>query len=154
MTRFQTEQTIHRPAQDIWAYAADIVRHPDWMTVTDARVVRGNGTEVGARGRERYKFGPWTWDIEIEVAEAEPGRRIVWRGLGGAPFQMEFFLELEPVGASSTLATYGATIQMRGLWRLLTPVVAMEGKAGPARELQRLKERMEAAPFELSEVRP
>ena len=146
MIRFATEQTIARSALDIWAYAADIVRHPEWMTVTDARVLRGDGTQVGARGRELYKFGPWTWDIEIEVAEAEPGRRIVWRGLGGAPFQMEFSLELEPVGSSSTLATYRAAIQMHGLWRLLTPLVAMEGKAGPARELERLKERMEAAP--------
>jgi uncharacterized protein YndB with AHSA1/START domain len=146
MIRFATEQTIARSALDVWTYAADITRHPEWMAVTNARVLRGEGTQAGARGRERVGFGPWQWDVELEVAEAEPGRRIVWKGLGGAPFQLEVALDLEPVGPSSTHATYLAAIQMRGLWRLLTPLVAMEGKAGPARELRRLKEQVEMVP--------
>lgn len=145
MITFDTEQTIARSASDVWAYAADILRHPEWMGVTNAEVLQGEGTQVGARGRERVGFGPWFWDVEFEVAEAEPGRRIAWRGLGGAPFQMEVSLDLLPDGPTSTRATYRAAIQLHGLWRLLTPLVAMEGKAGPARELQRLKERVERA---------
>jgi hypothetical protein len=35
---------------------------------------------------------------------------------------------------------------MHGPWRLIAPLVAMEGKAGQARELQRLKENVETAP--------
>ena len=46
MIRFQTEQTIDRPAQqEIWTYAADITRHPQWMGVIDARLVSGPATE-------------------------------------------------------------------------------------------------------------
>jgi uncharacterized membrane protein len=146
MIRFETQQTIARPAQDVWTYAADILRHPEWMAVTDARVVRGQGTQAGARGRARSRFGPFEWDVEFEVAEAEPGRRIVWRAVGGAPFQLEVALDLEPFGPASTRATYRAAIQLHGLWRLLTPFVAIEGRAGPARELQSLKERVEAGP--------
>ena len=48
--------------------------------------------------------------------------------------------------ADSTKATYRADIRLHGLWRLISPMVAMEGKAGPARELQRLKAQVEAAP--------
>ena len=146
MTRFVAEQRIARPAQDVWTYAADIVRHTEWMTVTDARIVRGDGTQVGARGRERMRFGPFGWDVEFEVADAEPGRRIAWRAVGGAPFDLEVALDLEPMGTASTKASYGADIRLHGLWRLLSPMVAMEGKAGPARELQRLKAQVEAAP--------
>jgi hypothetical protein len=51
MTSFVAEQTIARSAQDVWTYAADIVRHTEWMTVTDAGIVHGDGTQVGARGR-------------------------------------------------------------------------------------------------------
>ncbi len=141
-----SEQTIERSAQDVWVYAADIVRHPDWMTVTDARIVRGDGTQMGARGRERLRFGPFGWDVEFEVAEAEPGRRIAWRSVSGAPFDLTVWLNLEPIGPASTKAIYGADIQLHGLWRLLSPMVAMEAKAGPARELQRLKTQVEAAP--------
>jgi uncharacterized membrane protein len=140
------EQVIERSAQDIWAYAANIVRHAEWMTVTDARVVQGDGTRVGGRGRERLRFGPFAWDVEFEVAEAEPGRRIAWKSIAGAPFDLTVTLDLEPRGPASTKARYGADIQLHGVWRLLAPIVAMEAKAGPARELQRLKTQVETAP--------
>ena len=145
MTSFVAQQTIARSADDVWAYASDIVRHAEWMTVTDARIVHGDGTQVGAHGRERMRFGPFGWDIEFEVAEATPGRRIVWRSVAGAPFNLVVSLELEPVGPTSTKATYGADIQLHGLWRLIGPIVAMEGKAGPERELRRLKAQVEGA---------
>ena len=146
MITSQTEQTIERDATEIWAYAADIARHPEWMSVTDAAILRGVGSEVGSRGRERLALGPFKWDVEFEVAEAVAGRRIVWRSIAGAPFDLEVSLDLAPVGPTSTRATYGARLQPHGLWRLLGPVMAAEGKAGPERELRRLKENLEAAP--------
>lgn len=152
MTRFVTEQTIARSVDEVWGYAADILRHPEWMTVTDARIVQGAGTEVGARGRERMRFGPFGWDVEFEVVDAVPGRRIAWRSIGGAPFDLEVALDLEAAGPSSTRATYGADIRLRGRWRLLEPLVAMEGKAGPARELGRLRDLVEAAPTVVPEM--
>jgi hypothetical protein len=78
------------------------------------------------------------------VADAAPGRRIVWKAVSGAPFDHDVALDLEPVGPASTKATYGADVRLHGLWRLLSPMVAMEGRAGPARELQRLKAQVEA----------
>lgn len=146
MSRFEAQQTIARSADAVWTYAADIVRHAEWMTVSDARVVRGQGTQIGARGRERMRFGPFGWDVEFEVAEADPGRRIAWKAISGAPFDLDVSLDVEPLGPSTTKATYGAEIRLRGIWRLLSPLVAMEAKAGPARELERLKDRVEAAP--------
>ena len=143
MTRFVTEQTIARSADEVFAYAADIERHPEWMTVTDALVLDGPGTRTGARGRERVRFGPFGWDVELEVAEATAGRRIVWKAVDGAPFDLAVSLDLESEGLTSTKATYGADIRLRGLWRLLGPMVAMEGKAGPERELRRLKAHLE-----------
>ena len=89
------------------------------MTVTDARVLEGPGTRAGARGRERMRFGPFGWDVEFEVAEATPGRRIVWKAVDGAPFDLAVSLDLEPLGPTSTRARYGADIRLHGLWRLL-----------------------------------
>jgi hypothetical protein len=101
---------------------------------------------VGARGRETVRFGPFRWDGEIEVSEAEPGRRIVWKSVQGVPFDLTVTLDLEPLGPALTKARYGADIRLHGIWRLLSPIVAMEAKAGPARELSRLKAQVEAAP--------
>ena len=143
MSRFVSEATIARSAEDVWAYAADIFRHSEWMAVADARAIEGDGTRIGARGRERMRFGPFDWDVEIEVADAVPGRRIVWRAVGGVPFENEVALDLEAVGPASTKATYVADIRLHGLWRLLSPMVAMETKGGSARELERLKTQLE-----------
>ena len=73
MIQSKTEQTIERPAADIWAYAADILRHPEWMGVTDARLMRGTGADAGSRGRERLALGPFKWDVVFEVTEAVAG---------------------------------------------------------------------------------
>lgn len=143
MSTFSTQQTIARSPDDVWTYAADILRHPEWMSVSDARILEGPGTRAGARGRERMRLGPFAWDVEFEVTEAVPGRRIVWETVEGAPFDLAVSLDLEPVSATSTRARYGADVRLRGLWRLLGPIVAMETKAGPARELGRLKAQLE-----------
>ena len=37
---------------EVWEYAADIDRHPTWMSVIDARIVHGRSTDVGARAHE------------------------------------------------------------------------------------------------------
>jgi hypothetical protein len=66
--------------------------------------------------------------------------------MSGAPFDLEVSLDLEPAGPASTRATYGAAIQAHGIWRLLSPLMAMEGKAGPERELHRLKQNVEKDP--------
>ena len=145
MRRYEAQVTIDRPADEVWAYAADILRHPEWMNVADAHVVRGEGTQVGARGRERLVLGPIKWDVAFEVAEADPGRRIVWRAVDDPRLGVEVGLDLDPTGPATTRATYHGAIGLKGRWRLLTPLVAMEGPAGIRRELQRLKERVEAA---------
>jgi uncharacterized protein YndB with AHSA1/START domain len=145
MSRFECEATIARPAQDIWTYAADTLRHPDWMTVADARIVRGEGGQVGDRGRERLLFGPFKLDAEFEVVEADRGRRIVWRSVDNPWFEGELSLDLEPVGPTAARATYRSVFQLRGGWRLLMPLVAMEGPAGVCRELHRLKANVETA---------
>jgi uncharacterized membrane protein len=144
---------IERPATDVWAYAADIVRHPEWMSVSDASLVRGTGSDVGSRGRERLVLGPFRWDVEFEVAEAVSGRRIAWRSISGAPFDIRISLALDVVGPTTTRATYGAAIQPHGLWRLLSPLLAAEGKAGPERELRRLKENLERPAATVASIR-
>jgi uncharacterized membrane protein len=143
MSRFEADATIDRPADAVWEYAADILRHPDWMTVADAHVLRGQGTEVGARGRERLLLGPFKWDVEFEVVAAEPGRRLVWRSVDDPRVDLEVGLALEPIGPNATRAVYHGSVAMRGRWRLLAPLIAMEGSAGVRRELARLKTNVE-----------
>ena len=150
MIRFQTEQTIDRPAQDIWTYAADITRHPEWMGVIDARLVSGHATDIGARGVERTKLGPRTFEVGLEVSESIPAQRIAWRMDGRSPFIGEVTLALESLGPDRTRAVWSGGIGLTGWWRLVEPLIATEVRAGEAAELRRLKERLELAPASAS----
>ena len=151
MSTFEAEAEINRSAEDVWTYAADILRHPEWMSVDTAEVLAGDATRTGARGRERALLGPLRLDVELEVAEAEAGRRLLWRAVDPR-FDWEVGLELQPSGPTSVRARYFGAIRLHGRWRLLAPLVAMEGPAGIKRELAQLKARVEAAPLAVAAV--
>jgi uncharacterized protein YndB with AHSA1/START domain len=141
---FRSEQTIDRSAMDVWEYAADIDRHPTWMSVIDARIVQGRSTEVGSRAHENVKIGPRRQTIVFEVAEADPGRRLAYRVLSG-PMRGDVAMDLEAVGPASTKVVWAGSLGLTGLMRLLEPLFAGEMGASDA-ELVRLKARLEAQP--------
>jgi uncharacterized protein YndB with AHSA1/START domain len=146
MIRFRTEQTIERPAQEIWSYAADISHHAEWMGVIDSRLVSGQATDIGARGVERMKLGPRTFEVGFEVSKSIPAQRIAWRMDGGSPFTGEVTLDLEALGPDRTRAVWSGSVGLTGLWRLIEPLIATEVRTSEAGELRRLKESLEMAP--------
>src|SRR5438445_3302625 len=146
MIRFKTEQTVERSAEDVWAYAADIRRHPEWMGVTSARILSGEGTKVGSAAVERMKLGPRSIEVGFEVSASIPAQRIAWRVAGGAPMAGEVALDLEALGPARTRAVWSGWVALTGLLRLIEPLMAGEIANGEAAELRRLKENLEATP--------
>lgn len=146
MSTYEATVTINRPADEIWRYATDILRHPDWMNASDPRILVGTGSHVGDRGKEVLHLGPIKLDMAFEVSRAEPGRRIAWRAVDDPSLDYEVALELEPIDPESTRATYRATVTLRGRWRLIAPLMMMEGAAGVKRELELLKVQVEGRP--------
>ena len=142
MISYRFEETIERPPEAVWAYATDIARHPEWMGVLDAAVVAGDPTQPGAIGRESIRVGPRTYAMRLTVAAAKPGRLIAWT-IDGGPMAGEARLELESAG-SGTRVAWSGDVQMKGLWRLLEPLVGAEMRSGEQAELGRLKARLEA----------
>ncbi len=145
MAKVEAEMTIARPAEEVWAVAADTLRHPRWMTVESAEALKGDGSHEGDRGRERGRMGPMSFMGEFTVTEAMPGQRITWRVDSGPPYDGHFFLELTPIDASTTRARYGADLRMKGLMRLLEPFMGGEAKSEIANELAKLKALVESS---------
>ena len=116
MITFETEQTIAASAEDVWTYAADIRRHPEWMGVTNARLVSGTGNEVGAQAIEQMKMGPRTIDVEFTVTESIPASRLRWTVAGRTPLRGDVTLELESLAADRTRAVWSGSIGMIGAW--------------------------------------
>jgi uncharacterized membrane protein len=120
-------------------------RHADWMGAPGT-LKSGSSTEIGGRVGYVFKVGPFTFDALAEVTAAEPGKRIAWRIVEGAPFTATYTLDLEPTGNATTQAAWSGSMQPKGVWRLLTPLFAMEAKEGEAKELRKLKTLVEATP--------
>ena len=130
MTRYEAQAEIARSADEVWTYAADILRHPEWMAVScrpgfcPATERRSGPAGLGGRSSVRFKS-----DIEFEVAEAEPGRRLQWRSTDPR-FDYVVTLDLEPVGpADSRARVHGG---LRHARRLAAAVAARRarGRAG------------------------
>jgi hypothetical protein len=109
------------------------------MNVMSAEIRSGSSTQVGSRAVERVRMGPRHFDVELEVAEAEPGRRAAWRIVGGGPLTGDVVLDLAPTADRGTRATWSGNFGLTGLWRLLEPLMARELAAGEADELRRLR---------------
>ena len=144
MIKFESEQTIDRSAEDVWAYAADVMQHPKWMAIQDATVIRGAPGEVGTIFRETIKMGPRRYAAELVVSESVPARTLAWRVTDGAPLAGEARLDLEPLGPGRTRARWSGAFRLTGLWRVIGPIMAGEVRSSEAAELVRLKEILEA----------
>jgi len=143
MITFESQQIIDRPAMDIWLYAADMATHTEWMDVMEVRPLEGAPRAVGARAIERIKFGPKQLDVEFETSESIPGQRVAWRSTGSGPIETQATLDLQADGPNRTRVTWSGSFGLRGLWRILEPIVAGEMRGSEASELRRLKERTE-----------
>jgi hypothetical protein len=66
------------------------------MNVMSAEIRSGSSTQVGSRAVERVRMGPRHFDVELEVAQVEPARRVAWRIVGDGPLTGEVALELAP----------------------------------------------------------
>lgn len=144
MIKFESEQTIDRSADDVWAYAVDVVQHPKWMAIEDAAIVRGASGEVGTAFRETIKMGGRRYAADLVVSESVPGRVVAWRVTGGIPMAGEARLELEQVAVGRTKARWSGGFRLTGLWRLVEPMMAGEVRSSEAAELVRLKGILEA----------
>lgn len=144
MPTFRVEETIDRPPAEVWAYAADLTHHTEWMGVTASELLAGRPTEAGARGRQTMRFGPVTRDYSIELEEAEPGRTATWAFERPRAFRGRVGLELSAAGSAATHVVYRGRIELQGAWRLLAPLIALELRENEPRELRRLKELLES----------
>jgi hypothetical protein len=144
MIKFRSEATIARPVTDVRAFLSKTDRYREWMPVDNVHMIRGGSDQsgsvvamsMGGPGGKRY-------DMEFEIADASP-QRFVWRTLRGGPMVGEYRAELEPVDAANTHVVYAGEVSLKGIWRLLSPLVARELRNGEASELKKMKQILEA----------
>jgi len=144
MIRFQANTEIDRPVEQVFAYLIDFENAPKWQSgVVTSKLATPGPLRKGSKFDEVVKLGPWRMPATCEITEVEGSRRAAFRTTSRGPVEYggEFLLEHQGLG---TKVTVSGTMFLKGLWRLLEPVMAGEIKKETARELQRLKSELEA----------
>ena len=136
---FAVEETIDRPAGEVWEALTDWSNAHRWMPGVDRMEAQGEtaeGTEIRfqARNAERASV----------IAHCETGRSIVLRSVQGG-VTADYTYELHPAGESATRVTLVAECRFRGLlFLLMSPLIRRAIRSADGVQLERLKKVVEA----------
>ncbi|HKP51881.1 MAG TPA: SRPBCC family protein [Chloroflexia bacterium] len=145
MIKVSTSTTIARPADQVFAYLADVTKQPEWEpTVLACRLNSSEPMREGSTATQTMKDKESKRDVTLTVAEYEVGRRIQFEKQW--PYPISFGWVIEPNG-SGTQVTYLVELGVQGMMRALLSVMrvlsALGLKTPIHRDLNNIKKRIE-----------
>ncbi len=138
-----TETVIRRPREEVAAYAGDPTNAPEWYA-NIASVEWQTPPPVGIGSRMDFvaTFLGRRLAYTYEVAEFDPGRRLVMRTADG-PFPMETTYTWEPAGEGATRMTLRNRGRPTGFSRVAGAVMAPAMRRANRADLARLRALLE-----------
>ena len=136
VVRVEHTVEIARPAEDVFAFLADVSRVPEWQRSAVESRADGPLAE-GVRIHERRHFLGHDERTELEVTAFEPGRRLALRTLRG-PVKLTIDHVLNEQDGQTTLHVT-AQGRAHGLLRLAGPAVTAKARQEMRRDFERLK---------------
>jgi uncharacterized protein YndB with AHSA1/START domain len=136
---------IARPPADVFRYATDPTRFPEWQyDVVSVRMEDDAPAGVGSRFTTTRRIGSGEQTMTQEITEVSPPARWAARGVAG-PIRPRATIAIEPLrdGAASRV-TFSLDFEGHGVGVPLVPVVRrMAAKGAPTsyRNLKQLLER-------------
>ncbi len=130
--------TIGRPRQEVAGYAMDPARDTEWIAAFNrVEVLTEPPVGVGTRVRRVARFLGRTIDYVLEIAEHEPGRRVVMRSVR-SPFPMVITYRFadDPAGTRASIRVQG---DAGGFYRLAEPLLAGRVRGDVRADLRRLQ---------------
>ena len=117
MPEIRLSRSVAAPPSRVWPHLADAERWPAWMPgLRSSTVTNGLEEGVGRRQRLQLAYGGQAAEIELEITDWEPERRIGWRHLSetvggrGQDFvrDVRTRILLKPSGAGSEVTVEGS----------------------------------------------
>ncbi|MDX1615177.1 MAG: SRPBCC family protein [Candidatus Promineifilaceae bacterium] len=94
---------VERPAEEVFAFVADIGRLQEWVEVIqDARPTSDRQNVVGATYLVTARFAGRTMEIPSRIEVYEPGRQYGYRAWGSLPYVSTITLEAAGDGTQVT----------------------------------------------------
>ena len=135
--RFDLEVRIARPVADVFAYLTDVRNVPEWQE----SALSAEWIEEGKRFRERRSFLGRSAELELEVSEFEPDRRIDVRTMK-APVPLEIHHTFAAVDGGTQLKLT-AEAKLSGALRFAGGMAKSQAERQFRNDLQHLKDLLE-----------
>ena len=143
-----TSAEIQRPAAEVFAYATDPARFPEWQKgVVDGHMDGpANGTKtpaVGAKCVTTRRIGGANRPSTSELVEIDPPRTWGVRGTDG-PIRAAVDVLVEPVSDTRSRLTISVDFTGQGIGKILVPLmVRREARKEMPENMAALKQRLE-----------
>ena len=137
---------INRSPTDVFAYVEELDRHGEWQdAIITARKEPPGPTRLGTHNFEVRRIPGGPREIESEIFEYEPPRRIAARGVNG-PVRATVVITIEPLdGGSRSRFTLELTLAGRGIGRLFALLARRSARQQVPRDQLRLKRVLEGS---------
>jgi uncharacterized protein YndB with AHSA1/START domain len=144
MATIEESIEISRPPEDVFSYATDFSRFPEWQAgVVSARIEGDAPPGLGSRAVVTRKAGPRTLARTEEITELSPPRAWAVRGVGGSLIATAKGA-IEPLDdGERSRVTIALDFDAHGIGKLLLPLVRRQAQKQLPRNEQRLKEVLE-----------
>jgi uncharacterized protein YndB with AHSA1/START domain len=140
MTRIKTSIVIRRPQDETFAYLTDPRNAKEWSSELVDVTYNGDLTR-GTTGADTRRMGRKDVVMPWKVTVYERPERIVFEYGRPFPATAEYSFRADHGG---TLVTCDTELRLRGLWRMLAPVMAAEAKKVDVAQFQKVKAILEA----------
>lgn len=146
MTAIVESIEIARPPGDVFAYATDLSRYPEWQGGVGSARLQGDGPiRAGSRAVMTRRVGPRMVEYIEEIAALDAPRSWTVRSVGGLPVTAIAQGVIEPLdGGERSRITITLDFEARGIGKLLLPlVVRRQARKTLPKETRELKEILE-----------
>ena len=143
MPRSESRVEIGAPPATVFPWLVEPDRLSRWISGFIGSEPIGSGeVRVGSRSHDTIEAEGRRFEVETEIVELEPGKRVAFRITSDSHDQTDSYALDARDGA--TELTYRSDMRLRGLTRLLSPLVASQLRARAEKDLATLKREVEA----------
>ena len=142
MRTIETSIDIDRPIATVWAYLTDLHNSKEWSTEVIDTVYSGP-LRLGATGVDTRRWGKreLKWDWEVTQYEAPHILELTY----GPPLNAVANFSFDETSADETRVSCTTSLEPSGWWRLMSPMIAAEGRKADQAQFAKVKSILEGS---------
>jgi len=139
MIAYEGEIVINRPVAEVFDFATTFENFPRWSDVTSVKRLSTGPVGLGTRIQLEMGKGPMKSQNDFETVGWEEDRNWTFKTVSASPIVWDGMFRFEPLGPESTRVRAAGQVTLKGLRKLLEPVVRAELRKTEQAELETLK---------------